>query len=89
MAKEGYKWGKQGARLRDARLALGFKTQKDFAAYAGIHKQTYGNWERGEKSPNPDDAALLHNCGISIVYYLTGQGPMIHQPVITKFRRTG
>jgi transcriptional regulator with XRE-family HTH domain len=43
-------------RLRRLREALGFETTREFAAYLGIHEQTWYHVERGRRVPTVHDA---------------------------------
>lgn len=47
-----------GARLKDARTALGI-SQKHFAASLGITPQKLSNWENGENGIPPDEVARI------------------------------
>lgn len=38
-----------GSQVRDARVALGFRTAKEFAARVGVSTETIGNIENGRK----------------------------------------
>jgi DNA-binding XRE family transcriptional regulator len=63
-----------GARLKDARLAIGYRTAKGLAEAIGENPQTYRNYERGGGIP-PDTMIALAQMGISINYLYLGIGP--------------
>lgn len=63
-----------GARLKEARLAVGYKTAKDMAVAIGENPQTYRNYERGGGIPQ-DTVVALAQAGISINYLYLGLGP--------------
>lgn len=55
----------------------GSSSRKDFAETLGIHANTLGNYERGERTPDVEFAALLcRKLDISPRWLLTGEGPM-------------
>lgn len=65
-----------GARIAAVRGSI---SQVDFATRTGVHKNTLGNYERGDREP---DAAFCRSVrsefGIDINWLLTGDGPMRH-----------
>lgn len=63
-----------GARLKEARLAAGFRTAKDLAQRIGKKEQTYRNYERGGGITQPVILKLAQ-AGISINYLYLGLGP--------------
>lgn len=62
------------ARLKEARLAAGYKTAKEMALAVGENPQTYRNYERGGGIPQ-DTMVALAKAGISINYLYLGLGP--------------
>jgi transcriptional regulator with XRE-family HTH domain len=49
------------SRLRKARTALGFKTQKEFAERVGIQSPTYNQWENAKAYPDLQLAIRLRD----------------------------
>lgn len=60
-----------GARIRAERLSLGF-SQAAFAKKLGIHRNTQGNYESGEREPDATYLAAAAKAGVDIGYVLTG-----------------
>ncbi len=77
-------WPEFAKRLRLARKARGFKSAKKFAIECDFKVGTYGNWERGTRSPGPDDMAKLARAGISIYYLILGDGPMVDETFLSR-----
>lgn len=69
-----------GMRLREIR---GAQSQAEFCASLGVHKNTYGGYERGDRTP---DAILIANVcalyGIRLEWLLWGKPPMRADRVI-------
>lgn len=63
-----------GKRLEQARLRLGH-LQAGMADLLGVHKNTYGRWERGEREMGAAALAGLHSIGWNLNWVLTGEGP--------------
>jgi len=66
-----------GERIRKLREAN--RLQQDaFAIKVGVHKNTAGRWERGERKPDSDDLAAILRVfpEINPTWLLTGSGPM-------------
>lgn len=61
-----------GVRLNETRKNSG-KTQQEFANEAGVSVVSWGEYERGNVSPNLDILGFLHNYNISIDYLLSGK----------------
>jgi SOS-response transcriptional repressor LexA len=69
-----------GDRLKRVRVLLGFAKQVLFSAELGLENQTYGRYEKGERSL-PDEIKLkLFEMGVNISWLITGQG----EPLIEK-----
>lgn len=60
-----------GLRLTKIR---GNESQHAFAATLGVHKNTYGNWERGETDVGADALRYLAKAGWNPIWVLTGEG---------------
>lgn len=59
------------------RLLRGEMPQAEFAAKVGIHKSSWGRYERGVGEPTATDlAGLCAVCGVSPLWLLCGQGDM-------------
>lgn len=61
-----------GRRLREVRGEL---SQAAFADKAGVHKNTLGGYERGERSPDAEFLRALVMLGYNVNWVLTGEGP--------------
>lgn len=62
-----------GARLRCARLALGWPEIGPFAARFGVEANAWGAWERGERTPDPlTMAKLWDKTGITLEWIFAG-----------------
>lgn len=48
-----------GPRLKELRLALGYKTQSAFADDLGLDKSTYNPWEKGNRPLTFEGACLI------------------------------
>jgi transcriptional regulator with XRE-family HTH domain len=62
-----------GARLRQIR---GERTQAQFAALLGFHKNSYADWEREKAEIGAGALGRLGELGISADWVLRGEGPM-------------
>lgn len=61
-----------GRRIEEVR---GTCTQAEFATQLGVHKNTIGRIERGERTPDAEFLrALYRGCGINPTWVLTGRG---------------
>ena len=60
------------ARLSEERAKL-WETQQDAADYFGVSRVTWGQYERGNATPNGDVLAGLAERGADVLYILTGQ----------------
>ena len=60
------------ARLSEERAKL-WETQQDAAEYFGVSRVTWGQYERGNATPNGDVLAGLAERGADVLYILTGQ----------------
>lgn len=60
-----------GQRLREERRKLG-KSVEDFAEMSGIHANSLGNYERGERPANAALMLIWHDLAVDIGYVLTG-----------------
>lgn len=65
-----------GDRLKEERERLGFN-QTEFAAKAGVSKNSQYNYEKGERSPDATCLAAIAENGVDILYVVTGE----HKPV--------
>lgn len=66
-----------GSRLRQARMAAGYKTQAEFAEVAGVDKTTYNAHEKrrtGIPVPRAVRYSQMLNCDLA--WLLTGKGSM-------------
>ncbi|MFV0625182.1 helix-turn-helix domain-containing protein [Sphingomonas sp. ac-8] len=61
-----------GVRLREARRASGLN-QTDFAARAGVSRNSQTEYETGKTAPNTDYLGRLAALGFDVAYILTGQ----------------
>lgn len=53
----------------------GHKSQSAFASEMGVHKNTLGNYERGDRVPDAEFVAGLADRGYNPQWLLTGEGP--------------
>ncbi|WP_287031368.1 helix-turn-helix domain-containing protein [Pseudomonas sp. UBA6310] len=60
-----------GERLKEERLRLGLN-QSDFAAFAGVAKNSQLNYEKGERSPDAVYLAAVAEKGVDVLYVVTG-----------------
>ncbi|CDH19947.1 helix-turn-helix transcriptional regulator [Xenorhabdus bovienii] len=60
-----------GSRLREERMRLNL-TQVELADIGGIHKNTQGNYENDQKSPDAKYLERIAALGIDILYIITG-----------------
>lgn len=71
-----------GARIRAERLSLGF-SQAAFAKKLGIHRNTQGNYESGEREPDAAYLAAASKAGVDIGYVLRGErASLTHQSLL-------
>lgn len=61
-----------GERLKEERQRLGLN-QSDFAALAGVTKNSQLNYEKGERSPAADYLAAVAEKGVDVLYVVTGE----------------
>ena len=61
-----------GDRLREERDRLG-KNQTDFGELVGVSRGTQKAYELGSSSPDVRYLAALENCGVDVLYVLTGE----------------
>lgn len=61
-----------GERLRQERERLG-ANQTDFAAKAGVSKNTQYNYEKGERSPDADYLSAVAAMGVDVLYVVTAE----------------
>lgn len=61
-----------GERIREEREALGL-SKTAFAKVLGIHRNTQGNYEAGEREPDAAYLAKASEAGVDISYVLTGK----------------
>lgn len=69
---------KIGDRLKQIR---GHQSQASFAKVLGVHKNTLGGYERGERHPDSELLSALISLGYNANWVLTGQGPMMMEVV--------
>lgn len=60
-----------GDRLKEERERLGVN-QTEFAALAGVSKNSQFNYEKGERSPDSAYLYAIFNAGADVLYVLTG-----------------
>lgn len=60
-----------GERLRAERVRLDL-SQEEFAALAGAHRKSQGNYEKGERQPDAAYLAAIAAAGADVLYILTG-----------------
>ncbi|MCA6220043.1 helix-turn-helix domain-containing protein [Photorhabdus antumapuensis] len=60
-----------GSRLREERMKFNL-TQVELADIGGIHKNTQGNYENDQKSPDAKYLERIAILGIDILYIITG-----------------
>lgn len=71
-----------GARIREEREALGL-SKTAFAKALGIHRNTQGNYEAGEREPDAAYLAKASKAGIDIGYVLRGERASVtHQSLL-------
>lgn len=59
------------------RLVRGLLSQEQFATRLSVHKNTVGNYERGDREPDAAFClAIREGFGVSIDWLLTGEGSM-------------
>jgi transcriptional regulator with XRE-family HTH domain len=58
-------------------LIRGGKSQSAFAREIGVHKNTLGNYERGDRTPDGGFLTRLVLAGFNANWVLTGDGPML------------
>ncbi|MBD3618979.1 MAG: helix-turn-helix transcriptional regulator [Chromatiales bacterium] len=63
-----------GGRLVQIR---GHKSQAAFARDLGVHKNTLGGYERGERKPDSEFLCALMRAGYNANWVLTGEGPSL------------
>ena len=61
-----------GDRLKAERLRLGYN-QTDFAALAGVTKNSQFNYEKGDRNPDAAYLAAINAAGVDVMYVITGQ----------------
>lgn len=75
---------KCGIQMSDYRVDIGKRiayirgvsSQQAFAAKIGVHKNTLGNYERGERTPDAEFLSKLANIGVNTHWVITGEGAM-------------
>lgn len=72
-----------GDRLRHVRAS---KSQKAWARELGVPLRTYQNYERGDREPDHRTLVALHERGWSIIWLLTGVGPLRIEQLTTAQR---
>lgn len=69
-----------GERIKEERERLGL-SQAEFAALAGAHRKSQGNYESGERSPDANYLAALAAAGVDVLYVVTGvRGGVVLKP---------
>jgi transcriptional regulator with XRE-family HTH domain len=64
-----------GGRIREARKKSGVKNLRDAAGIFGVSEGTWGNWERGDAFPAPEELIkIADRFQVSFDYLFTGQG---------------
>ncbi|MCC5811171.1 MAG: helix-turn-helix transcriptional regulator [Ectothiorhodospiraceae bacterium] len=63
-----------GGRIAQIR---GSRSQAAFAKDLGVHKNTLGGYERGERKPDAEFLSALMRAGYSANWVITGEGPML------------
>lgn len=61
-----------GERIREERERLGL-SQADFAALAGAHRKSQGNYESGDRYPDAAYLAAIAEAGADVGYIVTGK----------------
>ncbi|MGJ0639214.1 helix-turn-helix domain-containing protein [Xenorhabdus bovienii] len=69
--KEYKKMCTAGSRLREERMKFKL-TQSELADIGGVHKNTQGNYENDQKSPDSKYLEKLSALGMDILYIITG-----------------
>ncbi len=59
-------------RLKEERQRLGLN-QSDFAALAGVAKNSQLNYEKGERSPDAEYLAAIAEKGVDVLYVIAGR----------------
>ncbi|MDR2942635.1 MAG: hypothetical protein LBV17_08615, partial [Treponema sp.] len=78
-----------GERLKKARITLGFDKAVVFSGKLGLENQTYGRYEKGDRSL-PDEVKLqLFEMGINISWLVTGEGEMFIKTASSEIAPTG
>lgn len=72
-----------GERLREERERLSY-SQADFAAIAGAHRKSQGNYESGERAPDGIYLAAIAAAGADVLYILTGQHGIEPAPALSR-----
>ena len=54
-------------------------SQATFAGILNVHKNTVGNYERGDRTPDADFLKKLIDAGYNANWVITGEGPMLLQ----------
>lgn len=75
-----------GARLKEARIALGM-TQKQMVLASGIPLPSLRDYEGGKRMPGGDAIASLLGVGINANWLLTGHGPMLWKDLLAEAKR--
>lgn len=55
----------------------GSRSQAAFALEIGAHKNSIGNYERGDRTPDADFLRRIIDAGYSANWVITGEGPML------------
>jgi len=55
----------------------GQRSQASFANHLGVHKNTLGGYERGERKPDSECLSALMRAGYSANWVISGEGPML------------
>ncbi len=71
-----------GDRLKEERERLGVN-QTEFAALAGVSKNSQFNYEKGERSPDAAYLATVAAAGVDVLYILTGQRSAPNETALT------
>lgn len=63
-----------GGRIREARKNAGVKNLKEAADMFGVSEGTWGNWERGDAFPGPEELlSIAEKFGVTFDYLFTGR----------------
>lgn len=80
-------WEDIAARLREARLALGYENQAEFARKARLSPKRYGNWESGDYRISLNGAlALRDTYGLSLDFIYAGNLIALPSNVVSALR---